>query len=344
MLMGVTPRTRGLLLSFLKAGVSLALLAFLFSRVEVARLWHLARSASMLWLAAALGLYYLMIAVSAWRWGVLLEAQGLYFSFRRLTSSFFVATFFNNFLPSNIGGDVVRIADTAPAAGSRTRAATVVLIDRGMGLLGLALVAAVGATLTVRFHLINSRQIDLGPVSPGLLWLGFGLASVLAAPALLAPEAFTRLLQPLRVLHAEWIDLRLARLTDSLSRFRETPAALAQCFAGAIVVQAVLVAFYLAVARSMRIPVGFAELALVVPISFIVQMLPVSMNGFGIREATFAFYFTRFGLPLESGLLVSFVGAAVIMLFSLSGGAVYLSRLRAGSGLPSGESVSAQFP
>ena len=69
-------------------------------------------------------------------------------------------------------------------------------------------------------------------------------------------------------------------------------------------------AFYLAIARSMRIPVGFAELALVVPISFIVQMLPVSMNGFGVREATFAFYFTRFGLPLESGLLVSFVGAA----------------------------------
>ena len=52
-------------------------------------------------------------------------------------------------------------------------------------------------------------------------------ATVLATPALLTPEAFTRLLQPLRVLHAEWIDVRLARLTDSLSRFRETPAALA---------------------------------------------------------------------------------------------------------------------
>ncbi len=127
------------------------------------------------------------------------------------------------------------------------------------------------------------------------------MATVLAAPALLTPEAFTRLLQPLRVLHAEWIDLRLARLTDSLSRFRETPAALATCFAGAIVVQAVLVAFYLAIARSMRIPVGFAELALVVPISFIVQMLPVSMNGFGVREATFAFYFSRFGLPARVG-------------------------------------------
>jgi uncharacterized membrane protein YbhN (UPF0104 family) len=335
MLFVVTSSNRRLLLAILKAGVSLALLAFLFSRVDAPRLWHLARSASIGWLAAALGLYYVMICVSAWRWGVLLEAQGLRFPFRRLTSSFFVATFFNNFLPSNIGGDVVRIADTAPAAGSRTRAATVVLIDRGMGLLGLALIAALGATLVERF-----RPIDLGPVSPGLLWLGFAAGAVFAAPALLNPEGFTRLLSPLRVLHAEWIDVRLARLTDSLSRFRETPAALASCFAGAIVVQAILVAFYLAVARSMRIPVGFAELALVVPISFIVQMLPVSMNGLGVREATFAFYFTRFGLPIESGVLVSFVGAAVIMLFSLSGGAVYLSRLRAGASFSTADGVA----
>jgi uncharacterized membrane protein YbhN (UPF0104 family) len=337
MLFVVTSSSRRLLITLVKAGVSLALLAFLFSRVDAPRLWHLARSASIPWLAAALALYYLMICVSAWRWGVLLDAQGLRFPLRRLTSSFFVATFFNNFLPSNIGGDVVRIADTAPAAGSRTKAATVVLIDRGMGLLGLALIAAIGATLA---------GVDLGPIRPGLLWLGFVVAVAVAAPALLNPQGFTRLLKPLRVLHAEWIDIRLARLTDSLSRFKETPTALAFCFAGAIVVQAILVAFYLAVARSMRIPVGFAELALVVPISFIVQMLPISMNGLGVREATFGFYFTRFGLPLETGLLVSFVGAAVIMVFSLSGGAVYLSRLRTGAPFSTGDGIAQEpeFP
>jgi len=76
----------------------------------------------------------------------------------------------------------------------------------------------------------------------------------------------------------------------------------------------------------MRIPVGFAELAVIVPVSFIVQMLPVSMNGFGMREATFGFYFRALGLPLESALLVSFMGAGLIMLFSLSGGLVYLTR------------------
>jgi uncharacterized integral membrane protein len=56
------------------------------------------------------------------------------------------------------------------------------------------------------------------------------------------------------------------------------------------------------------------------------QMVPLSVNGFGVREATFGFYFTRLGLPLESALLVSFMGAALVMFFSLSGGVAYLRR------------------
>ena len=194
------------------------------------------------------------------------------------------------------------------------------LIDRGIGLLGLVLMAALGATASARF---GGAPAGVGA---GMLWAGFGLAAMIATPALLMPEAFVRMLQPLRIVHREWVDERLDRLTIALGRFKESPAAIAGCFAGAVVVQAVLVAYYLAIAHSMRIPIGFAELAVIVPITFIVQMVPVSMNGFGVREATFGFYFSRLGLPLESALLVSFVGAALIMLVSLSGGVIYLAR------------------
>ncbi len=312
---------RALVIGILKAVISLGLLGLLLSRVDVARLWSSARHASIPWLIAALLLYLGMVLVSTWRWGLLLAAQNVRLPFRALTSSFLVATFFNNFLPSNIGGDVIRISDTARVAGSKTLATTVVLIDRGIGLLGLALMAALGATAGHRFG-----GDAVGPVGPRMLWAGFGIGAVIATPALLMPEGVARLLQPLRVFHQEWVDERISRLTDALTRFKEGPAALAGCFAGAIVVQAVLVAFYLAIARSVGVPIGFAELAVIVPISFIVQMLPVSVNGFGVREATFGFYFTRLGLPLESALLVSFLGAALIMLFSLSGGLVYLGR------------------
>ena len=111
------------------------------------RLWAYTRAASLPWLVAALALYFLMVLASAWRWGLLLHAQGVHMRARALTESFLVATFFNNFLPSNIGGDVVRIADTAKPARSRTLAASIVLVDRGIGLLGLVLLAAVAATI-----------------------------------------------------------------------------------------------------------------------------------------------------------------------------------------------------
>jgi len=319
-------RARSILVALLKAAVSVALLWILFSRVDIARLWSVARHASAPWLMAALALYSGMVLVSAWRWGLLLRAQGLHFSFGSLTSSFLVATFFNNFLPSNIGGDVIRIADTAPAARSRTLATTVVLIDRGLGLLGLILMAAIGATAGPR---LAARGIGAW-----MLWTAFAGGATVATLALVFPEAFTRLLQPLRLLHAEWVDARLARLTSALLRFRETPTALSGCFGGAVAVQTILVLFYLAIAHSMGIRIGFTSLAFIVPITFIVQMLPVSVNGFGVREATFGFYFTRLGLPLESALLVSFVGAALIILFSLSGGVTYVARQAKGHAKP----------
>src|SRR6476620_2774110 len=207
-------RGRALAITALKTIVSLGLLAVLFSRVDVSRLWSITRQASIGWLATALLLYFAMVLTSAVRWGVLLRAQHIRLTFAYLTKSFLVATFFNNFLPSNIGGDVIRIADTAKAAGSKTLATTVVLIDRGIGLLGLALMAATGASAGL-------GPAKVGPVGPGMLWAGFGVAAMLATPALLNPEGFTRILQPLRVLHPEWVDERLDRLTAALSRFKE---------------------------------------------------------------------------------------------------------------------------
>ena len=83
--------------------------------------------------------------------------------------------------------------------------------------------------------------------------------------------------------------------------------------------------FY-AVGYALHLDVALADLAVVVPVSFVVQMLPVSVNGFGVREATFSFYFARLGLPIEAALVISLLGAGLVMLFSLSGAAVYVVR------------------
>ena len=89
----------------LKLSVSIILLVVLFSRIDVAQLWQTARLASVPWLLAAVGVFGLSTVAAAWRWNLLLKAQHVEITLRSLLGSFLVATYFNNFLPSNIGGD-----------------------------------------------------------------------------------------------------------------------------------------------------------------------------------------------------------------------------------------------
>ncbi len=314
-------RTRQVLILALKLIVSLGLLAVLFERTDLGGLWRSLRTASLAWVAAALGIYLVQMLVSTWRWGLLLDAQQVRVPGRSLLGSYLIAAFFNNFLPSNIGGDVIRIRDSARPAKSKTLAATVVLTDRYIGLLGLVLIAAMGATAAA-----ETGGVGTVPVLPSWLWACFLLGTLVSAPAVVSPAGVGRLLQPLTVFHPEWVGGRISTITDILSRFRERPSTLLQTFAGAVVVQGLLVVFYAAVARSLGIPIAFSHLAVIVPVSFVVQMVPVSMNGFGVREATFSFYFARLGLPIESAMALSLGATALVMLFSLSGAAVMVAR------------------
>src|SRR4051812_44287384 len=248
-------------MSAIKLTVSVALLAILFSRLDTSRLWAGARHASLPWLIVALAIYALNVAASTWRWHVLLRAQDVPARRRTLFGSFLVANFFNNFLPSNIGGDVIRIRETAKAARSRTLATTVVLVDRGLGLMGLVLIAALGATMVA-----GARGQGPSPIWPTWLWAGFIAGAAVTAPAVYAPEGFGRLLRPLRVVHPEWVGGRIETLISALGRFRQRPIALAGGFAGAVIVQALLVLFYVAVAHALKIPVTPWDLAVIVPL------------------------------------------------------------------------------
>jgi uncharacterized protein (TIRG00374 family) len=304
-----------------KTLVSAGLLTLLFRQTDGERLWQQIRHASPIWLVVALSLYFLMILVSAWRWGYLLAAQQVQVPLRTLVGSYLVATFFNNFLPSNIGGDVIRIRDTVEGTGSKTVATLIVLIDRAVGLVGLLIVAAVAASLTSRVD-----RTDVQPIEPALLWTGLAVALGALGVSMVSPSTVTTLLHPVRHLHREWVEERLTRMLRALTRLSAQPAAMIHCLAGAVVVQLVLVGFYAAIAESLSIPISWTHLAVIVPMSFVVQMLPVSVNGLGVREATFSYYFLRLRLPLESALVLSLLGAGLTLLFSISGAIIYASR------------------
>src|SRR3954447_8020498 len=99
-----TSSTRSHVALAIKISVSIILLSLLFSRIDVGRLWAVARHASIPWLAAALLLFFLNVLAATWRWHLLLSAQDVDVPSAALLASFLVANFFNNFLPSNIGG------------------------------------------------------------------------------------------------------------------------------------------------------------------------------------------------------------------------------------------------
>lgn len=306
------------LLALAKLALSGGLLAFVLRGTSLDALWQTFRQVRPAWVAAAMSMHGLMVAVSVWRWRLLLDAQQIRVPVRALTESFWVALFFNNFLPSNIGGDVVRIADTARPAGSKTLATTIVLVDRVLGLLALLSVGALGA--------MGARS--LGVDIPGTIWIEVGALAALGLCVLLffTPTLRNLAFKPLHAVGHPWIAERVAVLQETLDRFGRRPTALAGALAGAVIVQGVIVAFYALTAQSLAISLPLVMAGVLVPVALVLQMMPVSINGFGVREAVFSFFFVRFGLGVEAAVAVSLLGTALIMLFSLGGGALFLLR------------------
>jgi hypothetical protein len=305
-------------LAALKLTVSTGLLYVLFSRADLQAMLAQFRQMNLLWMGAALGSYGLMLVVSAWRWRLLLQVQTVDVGFGTLTKSFLVATFFNNFLPSNIGGDVVRVADTAPYAGSKTLATTVVLLDRLLGLIALLGVAAVASALA------SSAGVAL----EGMLyvWLALGALGAGLFVFLACADSLSRRLLAMGQGRAAVLQARLHNLVLAIERFAGQPRSVGFAFFGAVAVQFLLVIFYVCAARSLAVPLPLMAASVIVPVSLAVQMAPVSINGFGVREAVFAFFFTSLGLDVSSALTLSLGSAGLIMLFSLSGGGVFLMR------------------
>jgi glycosyltransferase 2 family protein len=301
-----------------RVGVSAALLYVVLRSIDLGAFWERVRAMNPGWLVLALIAYAGQQMIGVWRWDRLLRAQHVEVAKRKLTESIWVSMFFNNFLPSNIGGDVVRIKDTAPAAGSKTLATTVVLVDRALGLTALLVVAATGAFAAWL----------TGTYVPGSRWLWLA-CGVLVASAILViamPDFVGHLLKPLRALQKPWVTERAQRLEDAVTRFGKAPSVLAGAFGGAIVVQLTVVAFYLLTAKGLSVQLPTLLGAVLIPVSLAVQLAPISINGFGVREAVFAFFFRRFGLPADAAVALSLVSTGMVMGLSLVGGVLFVKR------------------
>jgi glycosyltransferase 2 family protein len=306
------------LLLVAKVGVSLALLAYLLSTTDLSALHRRLRSGDTLLLAAAVALYTGIVVLSTWRWRVLLQAQGYEAPLRHLSASYLVANFFNNFLPGNIGGDVVRVRDSSKLTGSTTASVAVVAIDRILGF------GAVYALALFAFVLGPTQLRVLRGVVPALAFLTL-VFSVLAY-VFFRPGTARRVMSASGLNNVPWIRGQFEVVQSAVNVYRQQVRAVWAAFVTSVALQALVVCYFYAVAHSLRIPLSLAACFLVVPLCILAMAVPISFNGWGIRESVFVLYFGQLGVPRDSTLAFSLAGAGLMVLLSLAGLVVWTSR------------------
>jgi uncharacterized protein (TIRG00374 family) len=343
----LSPRLRGALSTLARVVLSLVLLgllAWLF-RSKLGASWRLIRTAGAGALAFAAFWYVVFILVSSWRWRVLLTARGLRFGVFYLARVFTISLFFCKLLPTSIGGDVMRIAYTAPKART-AEAFSATLLDRLIGftsLMFLAVVVAIGLFAASA----QSRELEL--TLPGMSFRGPGILALLCAGlALLILVTLTffsdaghrlvnRIFGGVRLLR---LGERLDRAYDAVKQYRHHRGALALSFAAGIGVQAALALSWYSVARSIGGTVPLIYYFVFIPLLNIVVNIP-TIGGLGVREWAFVLFFTPSWLTghlgQEPALATALLFLALDLLFALAGGLLFAVTRRRTQELPNVE-------
>jgi len=308
------------LLTALKIMISLALIAYLFRRIDLAEVGSVLASARPAYLLLALFLYLAAITLNAVRWQGLLRAQGLAVPLTALLECTFVGVFFNNFLPANVGGDVIRGYGLARYTDRAADAAVSVIVDRIVGLLAFLTSAVVAALIALRTTgQANLRQLALAAVvTLGVVGLGFLLLLSRRLRAWLGKLFRQRLLSPLAPFYG--------RLSNAFDVYRHSNGALALAFliSLALVFSTNLVNWFLALALGGGI--SFLYICLLNPLIAFVLLIPISIGGLGLNQSAYVFFFGLVGVPERLALAVSLLLQLTVYLSSLPGGMLWWQR------------------
>jgi uncharacterized membrane protein YbhN (UPF0104 family) len=282
----------------LRATVTLVLVVYLVWRVraEVGTLQlHLARP---VWLALALGCILLAVTLSVWLWYLLIPLASRA-SFWRLLAHYLLGLFWNNFLPSGMGGDVVRAFAFHSDSGRADIAVSSVLMARLTGLWGTVLLAAGAAVF-------QAARI-------GFRASTYFLLIVIGALVVTAGGTVFLLGQPMSVLMRK-LPARLGDWHASLRVYRSQPVRLLQALGCALVIQLCAVAVNACTALALNLPITPGQLLLSIPLVNLVIIVPVSLGGFGVRESAYLYFLGLVGVPAADAVLLALVVYALLIL------------------------------
>ncbi|MCF6289390.1 MAG: flippase-like domain-containing protein [Desulfobacterales bacterium] len=223
-----------------------------------------------------------------------------------------IALFFNNVLPSSLGGEMVKAYYLYRNTNRSLVAFSAVLVDR---LFGLATLALIGAAAVLFF--------DRSLVPPRILGsLGVIIVVTCVAAFILFNQRMARVLSTARVpLVPLFILEKLRQIYLAMHHYRGRREIVASCFLLTIIGQVSYVATTYLLARGLGLDIPFSLFFFLVPILLMITVAP-SVNGIGVREATFLFLLANYTTP-DKALALSLLTTFFLIFVGLGGGVVY---------------------
>lgn len=299
-----------------KPAVMVLLLAFLYRTADFAEFRAALAGFRWGWLPPIYVLFLVNSSVSAWKWQILLRADGVRIPFPRLLGSYLIGSFFNLFLPSSIGGDAYRVVDARRHGGGAKSFASV-FSDRLTGFLALAswglLFAAIG------WSRLPDRRLLALPVIAFVLMAGT-VFLVVQRTWLVA------LLRRLRMDRLPRLDGFVQRVLDSVGRHGDNLALLARVFAISLFFQMTAIVIVFCISRAMGWEAPFIYFSIFVPLITLGEALPISVFGIGVRDGLYVFFFAQAGATREEALSMALAYVLITLVYSLAGGAIFLLR------------------
>jgi uncharacterized protein (TIRG00374 family) len=301
--------------AYLPLAVTLVLLILVFRQVGAAELGRVVRQAHPGYLALAFVIGTATIFTSASKVRILLRAQGHHVPYSHLLRLGFVGIFFNNFLPTNVGGDVIRSYEIGRRIEDQATAVAAVFVERLTGFLVLLGIAAVSC-------LTHLAPVENGRLTAALSAAIAGLCVVVWIA--LDPRLSKRIEARLPGQTLQRYSIKFRKFQSALHRYRGQRQALAQNVAWSFLFYVMAILYVHAAVRAFHRPVPLLDLAFIVPITMVVAMLPLTFNGIGLQEWSYVLLFPRIGVPASAALLAMLAIRAITVVSAAIGGLLYL--------------------
>jgi uncharacterized protein (TIRG00374 family) len=298
--------------------ISSGLLYLLYHRIPVHEVAELLATMQLWYLVPVSILLISNTVLSALKWKLFLQADDVDISLTTLTATYLIGSFYNMFLPSTIGGDSYRIYDVAQKSRQGIRTAASVFADRFSGFLAL-----------VTLGLLSSIVVASRFEEP-LFFLGPLFILVVLFLLLVALYKQT----PIRVV------MRLTRLDRftgltaviekfflSFDSYGADRRLLGQVMGISFAFQLSVICIVYLLARALHAQVPFIYFSAFVPLIGLMEVLPLSINGIGLRDAGYVFFFGWAGMTDIQTRSLAILFLAMSICYSLIGGVVYLIRI-----------------